>query len=97
MTRKLFRTKELNVATWIVRLLFLTGRDWAAYAQVLLHRCKMLGCDVIGLQEMRRPGRTEFATAVYRGFCSGEDGSNGRAGQHEVGLADKESIIGQAT
>ena len=30
-------------------------------------------------------------------FCSGVDGSSGRAGQHGVGLAVKESIIRKAT
>ena len=52
----------------------------------------MLGCDVIGLQETQRPGRTEFTAAGYRVFCSGEDRRSGRAGQHGVGLAVKESI-----
>ena len=30
-------------------------------------------------------------------FCSGVDGSSGRAGQHGVGLAIKESIVREAT
>ena len=91
------RTGELNIATWNVRSLSLTGRRGAGHAEVLLQKCKVLGCDVIGLQETRRPGRTEFATAGYRVFCSGVDGSTGRAGQHGVGLAVKESIIREAT
>ena len=90
-------TGELNIATWNVRSLSLTGRRGAGHAEVLLQKCKVLGCDVIGLQETRRPGRTEFATAGYRVFCSGVDGSTGRAGQHGVGLAVKESIIREAT
>ena len=57
----------------------------------------MLGCDVVRLQEMLRPGRIEFAAASYRVFCSGEDGSSGWAGQHGVGLATKVSIIRKAT
>ena len=57
----------------------------------------MLGCDVIGLQETQKPGRTEFASAGYRVFCSGEDKSSGRTGQHRVGLAVKESIVREAT
>ena len=91
------RTGELNVATWNVRSLSLTGRGGAGHAEVLLQKCELLGCDVIGLQETRRPGRTEFATAGYRVFCSGVDGSTGRAGQHGVGLAVKKSIIREAT
>ena len=91
------RTGELNVATWNARSLSLTGCRGAGHAEVLLQKCKVLGCDVIEPQETRRPGRTEFATAGYRLFCSGVDGSSGRAGQHEVGLAVKESIIREAT
>ena len=73
------------------------GRREAGHAEVLLEKFKVLGCDVIGLQETRRPGRTEFAAAGYRVFCSRVDGSSGRAGQHGVGLAVKESIIRKAT
>ena len=97
VSRARSRTGELNIATWNVRSLSLTGRRGAGHAEVLLQECKVLGCDVIGLQETRRPGRTEFATAGYRVFCSGVDGSTGRAGQHGVGLAVKESIIREAT
>ena len=87
---------ELNVATWNVRSLSLTRRRGAGHTEVLLHKCKVLGCDVIRLQETRRQGRTEFAAAGYRVFCSGVDGSTGQAGQHGVGLAVKESIIHEA-
>ena len=97
MARVRSRTGELNVATWNVRSLSLTGRRGAGHAEVLLQKCKVLGCDVIGLQETRRPGRTEFAAAGYRVFCSGVGGSIGRAGQHGVGLVVKESIIRRAT
>ena len=62
-----------------------------------MQKCIVLGCDVIGLQETRRPGRTEFAAAGYRVFPSGVDGSSGQAGQHGVGLAAKEPIIRKAT
>ena len=93
VSRARSRTGELNIATWNVRSLSLTGRRGAGHAEVLLQKCKVIGCDVIGLQETRRPGRTEFATAGYRVFCSGVDGSTGRTGQHGVGLAVKESIF----
>ena len=91
------RTGELNVATWNVRSLSLTGRRGAGHAEVLLQKWKVLGCDVIGLQETRRPGRTEFTAAGYRVFCSGVDGSTGRTGQHGVGLAVKDFIIREDT
>ena len=97
MARARSRTGELNVVTGNVRSLSLTGRRGAGHAEGLLQKCKVLGCDVIGLQETRRPGRTEFAAAGYRVFCSGVDGRTGRAGQHGMGLAVKESIIRGAT
>ena len=71
MARARSRTGELNVATCNVRSFSLTVRRGAGHAEVLLQKCKVLGCDVIGLKEMRRPGRTEFAAAGYRVFCSG--------------------------
>ena len=40
--------------------------------------------------------RLEFAAAGNRVFRSGEDRSGGQAGEHEVGLAVKESIIREA-
>ena len=91
------RTGEINVATWNIRSLSLMGRRGAGHAEVLLQKCQVLGCDLIGLQETRRPCRTEFAAVGYRVFCSGVDGNSGRAGQHGVGLAVKESIICEAT
>ena len=97
MARARSRTGELNVATWNVRSLSLTGCRRAGHAEVLLQKCKVLDCDIIGLKETRRPERTEFAAAGYRVFCSGVDGSTGRAGQHGVELAVKESIIRGAT
>ena len=63
---------------------------------MLLQKFKVFGCNVIGLQKTRRPGRTEFAVAGYHVFCSGEDGGSGRAGQHGVGLAVKRSIVREA-
>ena len=64
---------------------------------MLVQKYKMLGCDVIELQETRRPMRTEFTAAGYRVFCSGVDGSSDRAGQHGIRLAVKEAIVREAT
>ena len=94
ITRAGSRTGELNVTTWNVRSLFLTGRRGAGHAEVL---CRNRKCDVMGLKETRRPGRTEFAVTDCLVFCSGEDGSNGRTGQHGVELAVKQFIIREAT
>ena len=77
MTRAQSRTGELNVTTWNVCSLSLTGRRGVGHAEVLLQKYKVLGYDVIRLQETRRPGRTEFAAAGYHVICSGEDGISG--------------------
>ena len=97
MTRARSRTGELNATAWNVCSLSLTGRRGAGHAEVLLQKYKVLGCDLIRLQETRRPGWTEFVAAGYRVFCRGEDGISGRAGQHGVGLAVKDSIVREAT
>ena len=53
-----------------------------------------LGCDVIGLQETRRGGRSAFSQAGYLVYCSGECGgeNGGKKGQGEVELAVRTSI-----
>ena len=96
VTQARSRTGELNLATWNVRSLSLTGRRGVGYAEVLLQKCKVLGCDFIGLQETRRLGRTGFAAAGYRVFCGREGGSSGRTGQHGVRLAVKKYIVREA-
>ena len=52
-----------------------------------------LDISVVGLQETRRAGRTEFAAAGFRVFCCGSEAS----GHHGVGLAVKESICSNST
>ena len=53
-----------------------------------------LGCDVIGLQEIRRSGQSAFRQAGYPVYCSGECGgeNGGKKGQGGVGLAVRTSI-----
>ena len=53
-----------------------------------------LGCDVIGLQETRRSGHSDFSKAGYLVFCSGEyrDENGGKEGRGGVGLAVRTSI-----
>ena len=53
------------------------------------------GCDVIGLQGIRRSGHSAFTQAGYLVYCSGECGSendDGTKGQYGVGLAVRTSI-----
>ena len=51
-------------------------------------------CDVIGLQETRRSGHSDFSQAGYSVYCSGECGgeNGGKKGQGGVGLAVRTSI-----
>ena len=51
VTRARSGTEELNVATWNVRSLSLTGHRGAGHAEALLQKYKVLGCDVVGLYE----------------------------------------------
>ena len=59
------------------------GRDYS-----VLDEATRLNISVVGLQETRRAGRTEFAAAGLRVFCCGSEAG----GHHGVGLAVKESI-----
>ena len=68
MTRARPRTGELNVATMSVCRVFFTGRHGAGHALVLLQKCKVLVCDVVGLQETQRLRRAELTVAGYRVF-----------------------------
>ena len=58
----------------------------------MLAKARQLGYDLIGLQETRKSGETEFSAAGYRVFCSGQEETEGRQGLYGVGLAVKESI-----
>ena len=50
----------------------------------------------MGLQETRRDGQSVFSAAGFTVFCSGDtSGVKGRAGQHGVGIAVKESILAE--
>ena len=83
------------VATYNVRTLAVNGTNGYGHDECVLAKCRQLGCDVIGLQETRRAGRTFFDAAGYRVFCSGkeaESGTHGKQGQLGVGLAVKEEI-----
>lgn len=89
-------TGEIKVATYNVCTLSLTGKNRAGHAEVVLQKCRAGECEVIGLQKTR-VGRTEFIAARYRVVYCGSEGGKGRAGQHGVGLAVKESYINKAT
>ena len=55
---------------------------------------RLVGCDIIGLQETLRSGQSAFSQAGYLVYCSGECGgeNDGKKGQGGVGLAVRNSI-----
>ena len=63
-------------------------------AAEVLHVYEEMGCDIIGLQEMRRSGRSALVQTGYDFYCSDESGGDGegKKGQGGVGLAVRKSI-----
>ena len=82
----------MTVATYNVRILAVKGRNGYGHAECVLAKARQLGCDFVGLQETRRPGKTEFSAAGYRVFCSGQEETDGRQGLLGDFLAVKETI-----
>ena len=72
----------------------MNGTHGVGRALYVLSVYDRLGCDVIGLQETRRSGRSVFSQAGYSVYCSGECGgeNGGKIGQGGVGLAVRTSI-----
>ena len=82
------------MGTYSVRALAFKGTNGIGHAEVILKTCEDAGCDVIGLQELRRNGESAFTAAGYAVFCSGADGGKyEEKGNHGVGLAVRESIV----
>ena len=81
------RAGDLVVGTYNVRTLAFKGTNGIGHAEVILKTCEDAGCDVIGLQEVRRNGESAFTAAGYVVFCSGADGGKyKKKGNHGVGL-----------
>ena len=74
-----------------MRTLAVKGRNGYGHAECVLAKARQLGCD-FGLRETRRAGKTEFSTAGYQVFCSGQEETEGRQGLHGLGLAIRETI-----
>ena len=79
------RNSELQVATYNVRTLSLTGKHGAGHAEVVLRKCQTVGCDVIGLHRRRRD-RAELSF-LRQGIVSSAAGLRGtREGLDNMGL-----------
>ena len=79
------------VATYNVRTLAVKRGDGHGHAECVLAKARQLGRDFVGLPVTRRPWKTEFSTAGYPVFCSGQE-TDGRQGLHGVRLATRETI-----
>ena len=83
----------VRVATYNVRTLAVKGANGYGRDFSVLYEAARLDISVVGLQETRRAGQTEFAAAGFRVFCCGSEAG----GHHGVGLAVKESICSNST
>ena len=90
----LFSGREITVAAHNVRTMAVDGTRGVGRGLDVLSVYDRLGCDVIGLQETRRSGRSAFSQAGYLVHCSGEcgDENGGKKGEGGVGLAVRTSI-----
>ena len=68
------RAGELVVGIYNVRTLAFKGTNGIGHAEVILNTCENAGCDIIGLQEVRRDGQSALTAAGYVLFCSEADG-----------------------
>ena len=91
------RWQELTFGTFNACAAAINGVNGIGYIETLLRPCAAKGCDVIGLQEIKRDGTSEIVASGYRVVFSGDcSGVKGRKGQHGVGLAMKEEIVKKA-
>ena len=68
------RAGELVLGAFNVHTLAFKGTNGIGHAEVILKTCEDAGCDVIGLQEVRRDRQSAFTAAGYVVFCSGTNG-----------------------
>ena len=91
------RLEELTFCTFNVRPAAVNGINGIVHIDTLLRTCATKGCDVIGLQEIKRDGTSEISASGYRVFFNGDCTMvKGRKGQHGAGLVIKEEIAAKA-
>ena len=66
------RLEELTFGTFNVRTKAVNGINGIGHIDTLLRTCAAKGCDVIGLQEIKRDGTSEISASGYRVFFSGD-------------------------
>ena len=86
----------MAVATHNVRSLAVKKNNGNEPGERVLAKGQQLSCDVIGLQETRRPRSVTFRAAGYRIFCSGQGKIAAGQELYGVGLAVKESFCSKS-
>ena len=93
VARQRQQRRRFMVATWNVRTMAVNGANGYGRAFSLLDEVKSHGVSVIGLQETRRKGQSEFTAAGFRVFCSGSK----TGGTHGVGIAVRDFLCKNST
>ena len=84
-TRARYRLEELAFGTFNVRTAAVNGVNDIGHIDTLLRTCAAKGCDVIGLQEIKRDGTSEISASGYRIFLV-VIAAGLRAGKSSMGL-----------
>ena len=78
----------VRVATYNTRTLAVNGANGYGRADSVLHEVARQGISFVGMQEVRRPGRTECSAFGFRVFACGTDKGGGTHGVRiAVGLS----------
>ena len=83
----------MRVATYNVRTMAVKGANGYGRADSVLHEAARQDVSVVGLQETRRLGHTQFTAAGFQVFCCGSE----TGGTHGVGIAVKDSLCKNST
>ena len=79
------RLDELTFGTFNVRTAAVNDVNGISHIDTLLRPCAARGCNVVGLQETKRDGTSEFVTSGYRVYfsrdCSGVKGERATWGR----------------
>ena len=88
------RRRELVIANHNVWTMAVDGKHGVGRAAEVFDVYREMGCDIIGLQEMRRSGHSALLQAGNVVSCSDESGGDGegKEGQGGVRLAVRKSI-----
>ena len=86
--REQARKREITVAAHEVRTMAIDGKHGVKRVAEGLDEYRHAGLDIIGLQETRREGQSQFQQADYVVYCSGACGvkGGGKNGLGGVGL-----------